>query len=394
VIPAIAIIANAPAPYRLALHRRLIAGVPEVKLFTVFSHDQPEKEQPWDLTGTEDINPVRFGIGESCAQAPKPEFAKHEWRKGGRMIRWFKEQNIRAVFVCGYNDPARLRVIWWCRRNRVPVFIVSDSNIHGERARGWRKIVKHALVRSIIKLCTGFLPCGTSGAAYFKKYGARDEQIYFLPYEPDYSIIRGVTEDKKREVAAKFGLDPTRRRIMFIGRLVEAKRPDLALDGFGKIAAEQTNWDLLMVGDGPLRASLENGTPTDLRGRVTWTGFVSDPSVVAALYHLSDVFLLPSEYEPWGVVVNEAAAVPLAMCVSHVVGAAPELVKDGENGRIFTSGDAAGLERALRETTDDQKIDAYRRASTTVLEGWRRGTDPAESLRRALREAGVLTNSA
>lgn len=386
----VAIIANAPAPYRLALHRRLIAGLPELHITSVFTHDFPLKEQPWDLGAAEDINPMRFGIGEGCLAASSPKSFGHEWAKGGRMIAWMKQAGVKAVFLCGYNDAARLRIMRWCRSNGIALFLVADSNIHGERATGVKRVMKNVLLPRILKMCDGYLPCGSSGAAYFKKYGATDDRIYHLPYEPDYDVIHGVTAEMKKAVAEKYKLtNPNARRMVFVGRMVEVKRPDLLVDAFIAMADARPEWELLMIGDGHLREPLAAKVPERLRSRVTWTGFVGNASEVATLYHLSDAFVLPSEYEPWGVVVNEAAAVPLAMCVSHVVGAAPELVKDGRNGRVFKSGDLNALRAALEDITRAENIDAYKRGSLDVMAEWKREMDPIASMRRALRDAGV-----
>lgn len=116
-------------------------------------------------------------------------------------------------------------------------------------------------------------------------------------------------------------------------RLVALKRYDAAIDAFARLAPERPDWDLLIVGDGEMRA-WQARVPAELRHRVIWTGFIQDPTETAALYRWSHVFVHPGDYEAWGVVVLEAAAAGLAMIVSNVVGAAPDLVRDGENGRL------------------------------------------------------------
>jgi hypothetical protein len=69
---------------------------------------------------------------------------------------------------------------------------------------------------------------------------------------------------------------------------------------------------------------------------------------------------------------------------SSIVGAVPELVHDGVNGRLFEPGDVEGLKRALLETTTPQKVEQYKAASPGVLENWRRVSDPVDGLRKAL----------
>ncbi|MFG0275913.1 MAG: glycosyltransferase, partial [Phycisphaerales bacterium] len=80
----------------------------------------------------------------------------------------------------------------------------------------------------------------------------------------------------------------------------------------------------------------------------------------------------------------------LAIIATDVVGAAVELVRDGENGRLIPPGSEDALRDALLEVTDPDRIDAMKAASEKSLETWRREADPVEGLRAALRQAGAL----
>jgi glycosyltransferase involved in cell wall biosynthesis len=301
-----------------------------------------------------------------------------------------KQNNIRAVVLHGYNDIGRLRIIRWCRRHSVPCFLFGDSNIHGDFVRGVRRIIKAFYLRRIIHWCRGVMPCGTLGQAYFERYGADPEHIFFFPYEPDYELIRDLPAETIERTRRRFDLHPERRRLVFSARMISVKRADLLLDAFAAIAERRPQWDLVMAGEGPLRPALMERLPLALRSRVTWTGFIDDQSAISALYRLSDVLVLPSDYEPWALVINEAAAAELAIIASNVVGAAANLVKDSVNGRVFPSGDLAALTNCLLHVTNENRIDAMKTASADVLTQWREKADPVAGLRRALEKAGVL----
>jgi glycosyltransferase involved in cell wall biosynthesis len=386
--PAIAIIANAMTPYRLHLHRRIVSEVPEIKLFSVFTHDV--SNAPWALSAPKEISPVMFGHGETSETQGTLSTSLHEWHKGARIIEWMAEQNIRAVVLLGYNDPGRLRILRWCARHEVPIFLWGDSNIHGDTASGWRAFVKANLVRRIVKACDGVMPCGSLGAQYFAKYGATPQRTFLMPYEPDYQMIQQVDASLDEQTRQKFGLNPTRRRIVFSGRLIDIKRPELVIDAFARIAGDRPQWDLLMIGAGVMQQALQERVPQSLKERIVWTGFVNDQKILAALYRVSDLLVLPSDYEPWAVVINEAAAAGLAIIASDVVGAAAELVHDGVNGHLFHVGDLADLTRCLFDVTDPNKIDAMKSASATVLADWRKRADPVQGLRDALAFSGVI----
>src|ERR1700677_1519326 len=99
--PAIAIISNSQTPYRLHVHRRIAREIPQVRLWSVFTHELTNAN--WAFKTPEEIGPMLFGKGESSDDQPKLKFAMREWKKGGQIIRWMKENNIRFVVTIGYN---------------------------------------------------------------------------------------------------------------------------------------------------------------------------------------------------------------------------------------------------------------------------------------------------
>jgi glycosyltransferase involved in cell wall biosynthesis len=384
----VAIICNSHTPYRLHLHQRIAKELPAVKLWTVYTHET--SNAPWSFAGgQDDIGAVMFGKGESCEQQSDPRRSLREWRRAGRIIRWIKQRKVRFVLMMGYNDAGRVRIVRWCRHNHVPCWLFGDSNILGDSARGLKQVVKHQVLRRVVGWCDGVFSCGRLGAQYFAKYGADPQRCFYFPYEPDYDLIQSLTDAEIHDAARRFSLAPDRRRIVFSGRLAQQKRPDLLLDAFAAIAGQRPEWDLLVIGDGPLRQQMQSRLPLELAHRVRWTGFLDHQATVSALYRMCDVLALPSDYEPWALVINEAVAAGLAVVTSNVVGAAAELVRDGVNGRLFPPGNGGALTECLLDVTDPANIDAMKSASATVLAEWRVRGDPVAGLRGALKLCGI-----
>jgi len=386
--PGLAIIINSLPPYRFHVHRRIATELPEFQLHTVLTHELGS--DAWAPAQWDQIGAISFGKGESALDQARLSRAPHEWAKGGRIIRWMKEHDIRAVVCAGYNDAARMRIIRWCHRHGIPCFIWGDSNIRGDLATGIKAAIKKIYVGWVMRQASGALPFGQLGVEFFAKYGMEKSGNFLMPLEPDYALIEQIAPQQIEQARARFGLVADRRRIIFIGRMVTAKRPDLLLQAFIAIADQRPNWDLLMLGEGPLRRQLMTNVPAALKSRVIWTGFVNDQAVVGALSRASDILVLPSDYEPWALVVNEAAAAGLAMICTNVVGAAAELVRDGVNGFLFAPGDLQSLQQYLLEATDPGRIDSLKIASANVLADWRKRADPVEGLRAALRSVGAM----
>jgi glycosyltransferase involved in cell wall biosynthesis len=115
---------------------------------------------------------------------------------------------------------------------------------------------------------------------------------------------------------------------------------------------------------------------------------------LAVAYHAADVLVLPSDHEPWALVVEEAIAAGMTVVTSDVVGAARELVADRVSGRIFLRGDRDSLQQALEDVTHPNRIDSYKTEATRELQRYREKVDPVAEIRRALLDAGVLTTRA
>jgi len=388
--PAIAIVSNSHTPYRLHLHKRIAKEIPEVRLWSLYTHETSNAPWKFNEAVVEDIGIVQFGKGESIEQQDNLRFAVREWRRAGLIIEWMTKHAVRFVLMMGYNDAGRIRIIRWCHRAGVPCWLFGDSNILGDNRGGLKGWLKPLVLRRIVGWCDGILCCGSLGLQYFLKYGADPSRCFYFPYEPDYALIESLDPSMISHTRRRFKLSENRRRIVFCGRLIGAKRPDLIIDAFAVLATRRPDWDLLVIGDGPLRASLQARLPPGLWPRVTWTGFLDDQVTVSALYRSCDILVLPSDYEPWAVVVNEATAAGLAIVSSNVVGASAELVRDGINGRLFQPGSLASLTQCLLDVTDSARINAIKSASYAVLADWRQRGDPVNGLRQALAMCGLI----
>ena len=142
--PIVAVISNALTPYRLHFHRRLARELPGVEWWSLFTHDI--SNAPWQMADESEIRPVKFGPGESSDSQEIVGKSWHEYRKGGRITRWLQEHRVSAVVLSGYNDAGRVRIIRWCYRHRIPLFLAGDSNILGDHPSVLRRTIKQFVV--------------------------------------------------------------------------------------------------------------------------------------------------------------------------------------------------------------------------------------------------------
>lgn len=381
----LAVLANAPSPYHAYFLRRLANELDGVRVHALFTHEA--KVQPWSVERPENVRFATFADADERVGDPIWRRPVAEWRKGGRILDYLERHDVGALICQGYNSFALVRALAGRRPASRATFLRADSNVRDDDENpGWKRVLKGGLLRPLIARADGIMPVGTLGARYYVRYGVPPERIFVVPLEPDYEAIREVPDDAVRSFRDRAGLASDRRRLLYCGRLAEVKRVDLLLDAFALVAADRPEWDVVVVGDGPLAGALRSRVPAGLEARVRWLGFL-DVDDVRAAYRSCDALVLPSDKEPWALVVNEAMAAGLAIVASDVVGAAFDLVEPGVNGGVFRRGDVRDLERALREVTSPDRIDRLREGSGTVLGAWRGRADPVEGVRRALAAA-------
>jgi glycosyltransferase involved in cell wall biosynthesis len=143
---------------------------------------------------------------------------------------------------------------------------------------------------------------------------------------------------------ARRGRDDGRIVFLFCGQMIARKGVDLLLAAFQKLG---TNTFLLLVGREAELPALLAGIPKENRDRIIYAGF-QPPDELPRYFSQADVFVLPSRYDGWGVVVNQALGAGLPIVCSDMVGAGHDLVEDGVNGLKFRANDATALTKQLQ----------------------------------------------
>lgn len=157
-------------------------------------------------------------------------------------------------------------------------------------------------------------------------------------------------------VRRELGLDG-KRIALVVSRLVPIKNVALAIEGMSAAAVQQPDLIMVIVGDGPLRASLEaQAAGRGLAGRVRFAGSVGHEAL-PAWYRAADLFVLPSTFDNSPNVALEAMASGLPV-VATDVGGLREYVQDGVNGSLVPAGDAAALACAILRYATDASLSA------------------------------------
>jgi D-inositol-3-phosphate glycosyltransferase len=175
--------------------------------------------------------------------------------------------------------------------------------------------------------------------------------------------------------------------LLFAGRLASNKGLLELAEAFRTLAAHDPSATLVVVGeDGGMRPALERRLAAlGLTERVRLTGFVADDRLLAAAFREARLFVLPSEYEAFGLVLLESLAQGTPAVASRV-GGIPEFLEDGKAGRLVPPNDPAALAEALVALWDDdgarERFGAYGRDIIVPRFGWDRVVDELERVYR------------
>jgi glycosyltransferase involved in cell wall biosynthesis len=160
---------------------------------------------------------------------------------------------------------------------------------------------------------------------------------FCIPYHCDLSPFFAI--HRRHEAGAPL-------TFFFCGQMIRRKGVDLLLLGFDRLIAKGIDAQLLLVGrEADLPELLEIVSPVG-RSRIRYEGFQA-PERLHEYFATSDVFVLPSRHDGWGVVINQALAAGLPIITSDAVGAGLDLVESGINGIRVTSDDVDALYRAM-----------------------------------------------
>ncbi len=184
-------------------------------------------------------------------------------------------------------------------------------------------------------------------------YGERftKPRMFNIPYHCDLSAFR------RRQRKPR---DPTRVTFLFCGQMIARKGVDVLLDAFRQL---DTRAELLLVGREAELPEMLQGLPDDVQRRIRYAGFQA-PEALPDYFAQADVFVLPSRYDGWGVVVNQALGAGLPVLCSEMVGAGFDLVEPEGNGLKFPPNSADALAMCMRRLLDaPDLIETWGRAS-------------------------------
>lgn len=268
------------------------------------------------------------------------------WKQVMALNTVLKENDI--VIMNGYSNRVFVLLFLLNVFHRKAIGVDSDTPLAIPR-NCIKRFFKSLYLNTIFRNCHiyGLPGGGFTHKDLFRHYGMKEERIFLMPMMVNNEKFY-VNEKAQHEIFI----------FLYVGRVVDCKNLPVMMDAFVEQFDGDEKVQLRIVGGGELLDTFKEKYAKHQNVVFAGKHFGKD---LIRQYHEADIFVLPSSYEPWGLVVNEAMSARLPVIVSDRVGAAHDLVKDRDTGFIFQFDNVQDLAEKMRILKDDK--DLYKRMS-------------------------------
>ena len=274
-----------------------------------------------------------------------------------------------ALWLHGWDTALKRRALHSAWKYEVPVLMRGENTISAmPDGKALRGLVKRLYLHRVFNRCAGFLCIGSDNREYYSTHGVRQQQLFDMPYAIDNESFSKSARKSENNLWDSFDLEYGRPIILFAGKFLRRKNPAMLLDACRlmnrKIARDPY---LLFVGRGEEEENLR-----EVAGDLDWVRFLGfrNQLELPAIYAMADVFVLPSQCEPWGLAINEAMACGTAVISTDECGCSADLVDDTV-GRLIPAGDREALGAAIEEVlADSERCSAMGRAASKRISSW------------------------
>jgi len=358
-----------PIQYRSPVFRALQEIMPETKVFFFdpqfdgkkwWFHEVgkiPKQEWALDLTS-----------GFSSSLLNSKELGVRKFYR--TLSDLFQRERPDAVFIYGYYLPEHWILWWLCKNLDIPLLFIGETFSRGGTSA--RRAIKNLLQPIFFKGVKQFVSIGSRSRDFYLSFGTSEAKITPARYCIDTSFFE-MTEKRSTQIRSKIRSELKIPKdafvILFVGRLFERKRP-WDMGAIHKHFTSDSRVHTLVVGNGPLESDIDK-TAKELP-RFHPLGF-KNQAQTRDLYHAADLLIVPSEYETWGLVINEAFSAGLPALVTPECGAAGDLVIAGDTGFVFPIGDITAATDHIRWCMENKKkfLEMGRRAKAKVTSEFR-----------------------
>ena len=318
---------NIPSPYRVSFFNELGKLCDLTVVFERFASS--ERDESWKNFRAENFKMIMLkGAKYGVANAVCPG-----------VVKYLRKKEYDHIIVTNFASPTGMLAISWMRIMKIPYWLESDGGF-AKGGKGFKETLKKIFIRG----ANGYLSTADEHDRYYLQYGAVPERIHRYPFTSLYRrdiLSAPVTAEKKQALREKLGITEP-RVLLSVGQFIRRKGYDVLFEALPDLPEDIGCY---IVGGEPTEEYLEQLEKLGLHS-VHFVGF-QPKQVLADYFMASDVFVLPTREDVWGLVVNEAMAKGLPVVTTKRCVAGLELITEPALGQLVPAEDPKRLAAAI-----------------------------------------------
>lgn len=348
----LAIISTHPIQYQVPLFKNLKKIGINCKVFFASKHGYSSKN-----IDPEFLQKIKWDISSNMLKGYKNKFSKiqkyniNDFRLNFYKIEQeFKKENFDYIFILGWNNLHYLRAIYFAIKNNIKIILRVETNLKSTK-NFFKKYIKSIILKFFFQKISYFLSIGKLNKKFYLYHGVKNKKIFPAPYFVDNKFFLFKFNKKKLKKKLHF---ENKKIILFVGKLIKRKNPFEFLE-LSKLYKKNLDIHFIMIGDGLLKNKCFDFIKSNNLQNVSIIGFVNQKEL-REYYRISNLMILPSLYETWGLTINEAFASNTPVICTDNCGCSSDLVENGKTGFVYKSGDLDDLYKKTKLILNDKKL--------------------------------------
>jgi glycosyltransferase involved in cell wall biosynthesis len=339
----VVLVTNIPSPYRIPLFNEISQQLKGVnKTLVVIFGNKTYSRRKFDAIPESEFTFDHIYLNSGTVHFGNQEKTYFSYNK---LFDTLNSINPLCVIINGFTV-ATTRLWLESFKKKRPFIIWTGTTSNKSKPDSLLRKIQRKL---LIQRASAFICYGSRTARYLAEMGASKQKLFIGINTVDTSFFKTKTESARKSST----IEPGIHHITYIGYLSKRKNVQLVLDVVKKLLEIRNDFVLDIIGDGPDKEDLETYVDSNkLEANVEFHGF-KQKNELPHFLALSECLLFHTNFDIWGLVVNEAMAASVPVIVSPNAGCGDDLIRDGENGFIVDFNQTQKVVQLINSLLDD-----------------------------------------
>lgn len=352
--PKILFLSNVPSPYRVDFFNELGKYCDLTVVFEKKTSD--ERDESWKkylFTNFKGVFLKGKSVSVDSAFCPG-------------IIKFVKDKSYKEIICTNFTTPTGMLAVQYMKTHKIPYYLECDGGFP-KNGKGFKERIK----KHFISGAKGYFSTGKYCDDYYLAYGAERSKLIRYPFTSMYAdeISEKTSTNTNRNDLREKNNIKEKYIVTSVGRFSYAQGYGKGYDILLKLAEKMETIGFYIIGDEPTEEFIHWKSSKNLYN-VHFLGYKSKKEL-SEYYKATDVFVLMTRGDVWGLVINEAMSYGLPVITSDKCGAGQELIKNGENGFIVPVDNISELEDRLNELlSDSNKCKAFGDKSLDIVKNY------------------------